>query len=187
MKKDSLAPKTDYEIVLQTLENVDDYKYLIERYEKKLFIYIQRILYVNKEDTEDILQEVFIKAYRNLNSYDPKYNFSSWIYRITHNEAISFLRANKKRQLDISNDMENNIFDTIASDIDIEKEAIKDWDSKRVHEVLAKLDSKYREVLVLKYIEEKDYNEISDILQIPSGTVGSLINRAKDKFKKLIK
>jgi len=187
MRRDGVTQKTDYEIVLQTLENVDDYKYLIQRYEKKLFIYIQRILYVNKEDTEDILQEVFIKAYRNLNSYNPQYQFSNWIYRITHNEAISFLRSNKKRQLEISNDMENSIFDTIASDIDIEKEAIKDWDSRRVHEILAKLDSKYREVLVLKYIEEKDYNEISDILQVPSGTVGSLINRAKDKFKKLVK
>jgi len=181
-----MLKKTDKEIVKLVVEDSDNYRYLVERYEKKLLRYIKRLLYINTEDAEDILQEVFIKAYRNLNSYSPKYKFSSWIYRIAHNEAISFLRKNKKRRLEIVNDPEKNIFDTLASDLDLEKEYIEKDSEKEFENVLYKLDTKYRDILVLKFLEGKDYNEISEILHISSGTVGSLISRAKVKLKDLI-
>jgi len=177
---------TDQQLVEHTLADIDQYKYLVERYEKKLLSYIKSILYVNNEDAEDILQEVFIKAYRNLNSYNPEYKFSSWIYRITHNESVSFLRKNKNQMKNIPNSSEKNIFDTIPSNIDLEKEVFKESERDSVVLLVKKLDSKYRDVLYLKYIDQKDYNEISEILHIPSGTVGSLISRAKIKLKKLI-
>ena len=178
--------KSDEEIVQMTLENINNYRYIIERYEGKLMRYIRGLLYVNTEDAEDILQEVFIKAYRNLNSFNPKYKFSNWIYRIAHNEAVSFLRKNKKRKLEIANDPEKDIFENLASDLDLEKEYMEEDSAKRVGKILAKLDTKYRDVLVLKYLEGKDYNEISEILHIPSGTVGSLISRAKIKLKDMM-
>jgi len=182
----NIQKKVDKEIVKLTLENPDNYRYLVERYEKKLLGYVKRLLYVNTEDAEDILQEVFLKAYRNLNSYNPKYKFSSWIYRITHNEAVSFLRKSKRRSLEIANNPNRNIFDTLPSGLDLEKECMEeDW-KKEFEEALYRLDVKYREVLVLKFLEEKDYNEISEILRIPAGTVGSLISRAKVKLKDLI-
>lgn len=177
--------KTDAEIVQMTLEEVNNYGLLVEKYEAKLLRYIKRILYVNTEDAEDILQEVFIKAYRNLNSYDSKYKFSNWIYRIAHNEAVSFLRKNKKRLKDIPNGSEENIFDTIVSDVDIEKEYLQEIEKEDLTKLLYELDVKSRDVLILKFLEEKDYNEISEILHVPSGTVGSLISRAKVKLKKL--
>ena len=86
----------DNDIVEMVIKDPNSYKYIIERYEKKLLGYIRRILFVSKEDAEDILQDVFIKAYKNINSYDSKYSFSSWIYRIAHNESVSFLRKKKK-------------------------------------------------------------------------------------------
>jgi len=181
-----MKEKSDQELVKETLKGIDNYKYLVERYEKRLSTYIKRILYLNTEDAEDILQEVFIKAYRNLNSYNPKYKFSNWIYRIAHNESVSFLRKNKNLQKNIVNTEENNIFDSIPSDIDLEKEILEDSEREGVLHILQKLDPKSRDVLQLKYIEEKDYNEISEILQISSGTVGSLISRAKIKLKKLL-
>lgn len=181
-----MLKETDEEIVKLTVESSDNYRYLVERYEKKLLRYIKRLLYINTEDAEDILQEVFLKAYRNLNSYNPKYKFSSWIYRIAHNEAISFLRRNKKRKFEVVNDPEKNIFDTLASDLDLEKEYIEKDREKELEKVLYKLDAKYRDVLVLKFLEGKDYNEISEILHISAGTVGSLISRAKVKLKDLI-
>ncbi len=116
---------SDQEVVKLTLEDNKNYKELVNRYENKLLRYIKRILYVANEDAEDILQESFIKAYKNLNSYNPKYKFSSWIYRITHNEAISYLRKNKKRNADIKNDNEENILDNLPSDLDLEAEMIK--------------------------------------------------------------
>ncbi len=176
----------DKRIVRLTLKDSTNYRYLVERYEEKLKRYIKRLLYINTEDAEDILQEVFIKAYRSLNSYNSKYKFSNWIYRIAHNEAVSFLRKNKRRRLEIVNDPENNILENLASGLDIEKEYMQKDSFKELEIELSKLDSKYRDVLVLKYFEEMDYNEISEILHISSGTVGSLISRAKVKLKELI-
>jgi RNA polymerase sigma-70 factor, ECF subfamily len=173
----------DFDIVQMTLEDVNAYRYIIDRYESKLLRYIQRILYVNVEDAQDILQEVFLKAYKNINSYNPKYKFSSWIYRIAHNEAVSFLRK-KKTVLESTQD--ENIFETIPSDLDIEDEFLLNLKGKEVRDILKKLDKKYKEVLVLRYFEQMGYNEIAQVLHIPEGSVASLINRGKLKFKILI-
>lgn len=181
-----MKEKTDWQVVQATLDNIDNYKYIVERYEQKLLAYIKRMLYINDQDAEDILQEVLIKAYRNLNSYNPKYKFSNWIYRITHNEAVNFLRKNKNLRKNIPNDPNSDIFETLSSDIDIEKENMDDSQKKEVLSAISKLDKKYKDVLILKYLEEKDYNEISEILHIPSGTVGSLISRGKIKLKNLL-
>lgn len=179
-EKDSFS---DQELVKMVLENLNSYQYIIERYESKLLRYIQRVIYVSIEDAEDILQEVFIKAYKNINGYDSKYSFSGWIYRIAHNEAISFLRK-KKRVIEGSGDVE--VFEEISSGEDIEDDFVSELKRKEVRELLSKLDPKYREVLVLKYFEDMEYNEISDILHTSVGNVSSLISRGKKQFKILV-
>lgn len=183
MKKEKFKTMSDIEIVESVKEDLTAYKYIIDRYETKLFRYIQRILYISKEDTEDILQEVFLKAYKNINGYDSRYSFSSWIYRIAHNEAISFLRK-KKSVIESNQDIE--IFDKISSGEDIEDDFVIELKRKEVRELLSKLDSKYREVLILRYFEDMGYNEISDILHTSVGNVSSLIDRGKKKFKILV-
>ncbi|MHC1716363.1 MAG: RNA polymerase sigma factor [Candidatus Dojkabacteria bacterium] len=176
----------DSKLVKLVLEDADNYKLVVERYQNQLLWYIKRVLYINTEDAEDILQEVFIKAYRNINSYNSQYKFSNWIYRIAHNEAINFLRKNKNRKLEVANDPDNPIFDDIASELDIEKEYIDSCSKDEIEKHIHSLEPKYRDVVILKFMEEKDYNEISEILHIPSGTVGSLISRAKVKLRELI-
>ena len=177
---------SDQEVVKLTLEDNKNYKELVNRYENKLLRYIKRILYIGNEDAEDILQESFIKAYKNLNSYNSKYKFSSWIYRITHNEAISYLRKNiKKRNSDIKNDNEESILDNLASDLDLEAEMIKKDTKKIVNNALKSSDQKYRDVLILKFLEEMDYNEISNVLDMFIWYCW-LISRAKVKLKELI-
>lgn len=178
--------KTDQELVTESLNEANLFACIILRYEKKLFRYIQRTLYINKEDSEDILQEVFIKVYRNLNSFNPRYKFSSWIYRITYNECINHLRKHKYEKHQINLEVESDTYKELVEDIDLESNAIKADTQLNVQHILEKLDEQSRTVLVLKYIEEKDYNEIADILQTSTGNVGSLVNRAKIKFKKLI-
>lgn len=173
----------DYELVKRALLKPDDFSYLIEKYEAKLFRYIQRTLFVNKEDTEDLLQEVFIKTYRNLNSYNPKYKFSSWIYRITYNTCISHYRKHQKNKEMQTVKLTDKDISKLVSDDDIENEAIQEFDKKMVNDALAKLADNYRNAIVLKYIEEMDYAEISAVMQIPTGSVGSLINRGKAILK----
>ncbi len=166
-----------------TLRDLNAYKYIIDRYEKRLLRYIQRILFISKEDAEDILQEVFIKAYKNINGYDSRYSFSSWIYRIAHNEAVSFLR---KRKSSVQGYQDMDVFDNLPSDESIEDNFISELRNKEVKNILKMLEPKYREVLILRYFEDMEYNEISDILHTSVGNVSSLINRGKKRFKVLV-
>ena len=78
----------DEQLVQLSLNNQDYFYYLMKRYEIKLLRYIKRLTTVSPEEAKDIIQEIFIKVYRNLNGFNPKLKFSSWIYRIAHNEII---------------------------------------------------------------------------------------------------
>ena len=112
---------------------------------------------------------------------------SSWVYRIAHNEAITHLRKVAARPA-VSMDSEAGeaIAATLKSDLDLASEADAKMVAERIQEVIAELPDKYREVIVLRYFEDKDYQEISDILKKPPGTVATLLSRAKERLKKLV-
>ena len=107
-------------------------------------------------------------------------------YRITHNEVISNYRKFKNKPSIISFDVDGEFIKNIADDLDIEKEINLKELKTDVSLVLNKMDIKYREVLVLRFLEEKNYREISDILKKPEGTVATLLNRAKKQFLKIL-
>jgi len=177
--------KSDAELVKLALSKPDNFLYIMKRYEKPLFYYIRRISSFDPEDCEDILQDVFIKVYRNLNGFDTKLKFSSWIYRITHNEVISKFRKSKARPQTVTSEVSEEILDFIKADINFEKEIDNKKLREMINAVLLEMDIKYRDVMVLRYFEEKNYKEISDILRKPEGTVGTLLNRAKKQFNKI--
>jgi RNA polymerase sigma-70 factor (ECF subfamily) len=178
-----IAQKSDAELVALSLENQENYAYIIKRYEAQLGRYVLRLSNFSREEAEDILQDVFIKVYQNLNSFDPKLKFSSWIYRITHNEVISCFRKNKNVSKVISWDVDNDIVDQIVFDFDIKKELDRENLAEQIKKILKTMDYKYAQVLELKFLEEKSYKEISDILQKPENTIATWINRAKKQFK----
>jgi len=176
--------KSDNELVALSLKKKEFYRYLIERYEKKLIRYIMRLAMLRNEDAEDILQEVFIKVYINLNDFDKSLKFSSWIYRITHNETINYLRKRKSRLNTSYSDINEIIINNIRADLDIEGDIDKKYLKNNIEKAMSSIDKKYQEVLILKYMESKDYKEISDILRKPIGTVATLLKRAKEQLKK---
>lgn len=178
---------TDQELVDATLRDKNNYLDIVNKYENKLSVYINRLGSFDRDQVKDILQEVFIKAYLNINDYDSSLSFSSWIYRITHNETISFFRKQSIRPKTFSKQEDLQVFENLVSDIDLEKELDKRYVREQIQKSLAVLDYKYREVLVLRFLEEKSYEEISDILKIPSGTVATCINRGKVKLKEILK
>jgi len=159
------------------------YAEIVERYQTKLFVYIYRLV-GNKEEAEDLLQDVFVKAYKNLNSYDTDRKFSSWIYRIAHNESVNYIKRKSLKRF-IS-------FETITTTKDkldsssIEEGADKAWlrkeISQEVSDAINKLPFKYKQVLTLRYYSDQSYEEIGEILGRPVNTVGTLINRAKKKL-----
>ena len=178
--------KTDEQIVVLTLKNQDYYLCLMKRYEAKLLNYILKISNINREDGEDVLQEVFIKAYQNLNDFDLNFKFSNWIYSIAHNTTISAFRKKKVRPQTVpweDKDL-NNISE---STLDVENTSLQKLTYKQVLKIINQLSLKYKDVLILKFVEGKDYQEMSDILRKPMGTIATLINRAKKSLKQELK
>ena len=156
------------------------YKKIIERFEDKLGRYINQMIY-SRADKEDVLQEVFIKTFKNLNSYNSDLKFSSWIYRIAHNETINWIKKNQK----------NKMVEIIDNDVDInsqEKSAYEKMshikDIKKIQKCIGKIPIKYKEAILLRYIEEKTYEEISDILRKPTSSIGTLIQRGIKELQK---
>jgi len=178
-----IEQKSDAELVALSLANQGNYAHLIRRYERQLLRYILRLSNFNHEEAEDVLQDVFIKVYQNLNSFDPKLKFSSWIYRITHNEVISAWRKNKNKSQIISWDVDNKMVEQIVADFDIKKELDNQHLAQQIDRVFETMDFKYAQVLVLRFLENKSYKEISDILQKSENTVATMLSRAKKKFK----
>jgi len=178
--------KTDEQIVVLTLKNQDYYLCLMRRYEAKLLNYILKISNISREDAEDILQEVFVKAYQNLNDFDLNFKFSNWIYSIAHNTTISAFRKKKVRPQTISWE-DKDLNNILKSTLDIEDTSLQKLSYKQIVKIINQLPLKYKDVLILKFVEGKDYREISDILHKPMGTIATLINRAKKSLKQELK
>jgi RNA polymerase sigma-70 factor (ECF subfamily) len=155
---------------------------LMERYHKKLFRYGQKFLF-DKDNIEDIVQEVFIKTYQNINSFDSTQRFSPWIYRIAHNTFINEIRRHSRNPLQFFD------FDVLISHPADEDPAVKEREQNEMRTMLdsglEKVKANYREILILYYLEELSYKEIAEILRIPVGTVGIRLKRAKDSLKKV--
>jgi len=161
------------------------YSELVKRYQNKIFSYINRLIN-NRDEAEDLTQDVFIKVYKNLYGFDIKRKFSSWIYRIAHNESVNYLK--KKSYFKILSLEQNEFFmNTLASSENIIENIIKNENAQKVKKLLEKLSFSHREVIVLRYFEERSYEEISDILRKPVNTVGTMINRAKGQLEKMLK
>lgn len=167
-------------------EDKEFFGILIRRYENRIIAYVRRIGAKNQEAAEDIAQNIFIKAYVNINSFQKDQKFSSWLYGIAHNECIDHWRKNKRHRENISLEGSEDLFALISSGEDLEDEVVARFDSEKTKKMLDNLPVKAREVLVLRYLEDKSYEEISDILRKPVSTVGTMIRRAKKKFKEVL-
>lgn len=176
---------SEMEIIQKALIEVDFFSCLYERYEARLLRYIKRLTHATNMEAEDILQESFINIWKNLHAFDQGLKLSSWIYRIVHNQAVSGLR----KKLSYGKDEAMEWDETLNASIPDETpgnglEELPDLDQS-AHAVLEQLPLPYKEVLVLKFLENMSYEEISDVLKLPEGTVATRINRAKKAFRLL--
>ncbi|MDB5254557.1 MAG: sigW [Parcubacteria group bacterium] len=174
---------TDEELVAMVQQgNTEPFGALVERYEEKLLRYGRRFL-STVEDIEDLVQDVFMNVYKNIQSFDTSQKFSPWIYRIAHN---TFVNGLKKRSNDKMDMIDFDILVSHAVDDDpIKKEREQKEMREMIDGVLKELKPKYREVLVLYYLEDMSYKEIADILEVPTSTVGIRIKRAKASMQEL--
>ncbi len=176
-----MKEKTDEELAQLTQQKKKEaFGVLVTRYEEKLLRYGKRFLF-NYESIEDAVQNVFIKTYRNIQSFDNSKKFSSWIYRIAHNEFVNIIKRSKKESFlffDADTILSFPGKDNILKEIETKEE------KKYLEQYLNKLKTKYREPLILYYFEDKNYEDISEILEIPISTVGIRLKRGRNQIKK---
>ena len=178
----NIDEKISDEDLVELIRNKDKelYSFVIDRYEKRLKAYIRRLTN-NSNEVDDLVQQALVNTFIALQSFESNKKFSSWIYRIAHNLTINWLT---KKKADIFLSEEEGLADSIKSDIDIHSEIIDGETSRHLTEAINKLPEKFKEPFILKYIEERSYEEISDILRKPKNTVGTMISRAKGLLKK---
>jgi len=154
---------------------------LMDRYRDSIYYMLLKMVN-NASDAEDLTIEAFGKAFRNLESYAPKFAFSTWLFKIATNNCVDFIRKKQSAPLSIDQLQESmyNITVNIPSDLpDPEEALINDQKIDILRKIVNQLKSPYREIIELRYYKEYSYEEIAVELKIPIGTVKAQLNRAK--------
>lgn len=177
------ADKTDEEIAIQVQKgDASSFGLLMERYGPKLTRYGRKFL-IDGEDIKDLLQDVFIKAYTNMQGFDASRKFSPWIYRIAHNEFVNTIKKRSGRMTFSLSDFDTLLPHPVAKE-DVESDAERRELRALLEGGLTMLDPKYREPLVLYYFEDMDYRAIAEVLHLPVSTVGIRLQRGKAMLAK---
>jgi len=160
---------------------------IVSLYQHKLYQVCYRML-GNKQESEDIAQEAFVRAYMNLHTFDQKRKFSTWLYRIATNLCIDRIRKKKPDyylDAEVAGTEGLDMYSQIAADEKLPEEQLEQMELQdRIQYEIGRLPDKYRSVIVLKYIEELSLQEISEILDMPLGTVKTRIHRGREALRK---
>jgi len=184
--------KEDKELIKEFIAgNPKSLEIVIDRYLKPIFNYVYRITN-ERNETEDIVQEIFIKVWKNIRKFDQKQNFKTWIFTITRNTAIDWLRKRKNvvfSELDPKTDSDDErsfaekILDIepLPDEIFMRKEL-----EKELENALLKIKPNFREIIFLRYKEDLTFQEIAEIVDKPLNTVKSQWRRALQNLRKII-
>ena len=183
--------KKDFELVRKAKSGDGRaYDILMEQYHDAVFNIVYRMVR-NKQEAEDLTQETFIKAYNSINLFNEEYAFSTWLFKIATNHCIDFFRKRKLKTYSMDEPVqykEDEIKHEYASDDPtMEHRMIDSEKSRLIREAINKLPEKYRMAIILRHHEEKSYDEIAQILNLPLGTVKARIFRAREMLKKHLK
>jgi len=154
---------------------------LMNRYRDSIYYMLLKMVN-NPSDAEDLTIEAFGKAFRNIDSYTPRYAFSTWLFMIATNNCIDFVRKKQSSPvpLDQGNEVMDDLTHNIQSDLpDPEETLINEQKIATLRNIVNQLKSPYREIIELRYYKEYSYEEIASELNIPLGTVKAQLYRAK--------
>jgi RNA polymerase sigma factor (sigma-70 family) len=154
---------------------------LMNRYRDSIYFMLLKMVN-NQSDAEDLTIEAFGKAFRNLDLYTPKFAFSTWLFRIATNNCVDFIRKKQMSPAPFDGTLDNldNVTVNIQSDLpDPEESLINHQKIEALKDIVNQLKPRYRSLIQLRYYKEYSYEEISDELNIPIGTVKAELYRAK--------
>jgi RNA polymerase sigma-70 factor, ECF subfamily len=184
------AALTDQQVVQLAREGRERaYRELIGRYQRPVFSLIYRLVR-DREKAEDLAQDTFIKVLNAIERYDPKYKFSSWIFKIAHNTALDQLRRKEPETLSIDGsphartaaEVESSTITPESGDETPEQYALNRELGTEIEQAIGTLRSEYRTAILLCHVEGRPYEEIAEIMAVPLGTVKTYIHRGRKEL-----
>ena len=190
----SLSEKAQQDLELvEKAKNGDQHAYaqLLGKYRDAIYFMLLKMVN-NKADAEDLTIEAFGKAFKNLDNYTPNFAFSTWLFKIASNNAIDYIRKQRKDTIsfDQSADKDHQFSpsNVIQSDTpDPEANMINDQQIKMMRDVVSRLKPRYRSLIELRYFKEYSYDEIAEHLDIPIGTVKAQLFRARELLMNILR
>lgn len=177
---------TEESVLVEKLREPDSreaaFRELVVHYQERLYWHIRRIV-LNHDDTDDVLQETFIKVFRNIDGFKGDSKLYSWMYRIATNEALSFLKRNSKIQGVDDGELQEHLIQRLTSDPYFDG----DQAELELQKALAALPEKQRLVFNMKYFEEMKYDQMSEVLETSVGALKASYHLAVKKIKKYLK
>ncbi|MBN8703892.1 MAG: sigma-70 family RNA polymerase sigma factor [Bacteroidetes bacterium] len=196
LDSNNLSEKAIYDIKLveRAIANGDQKAYaeLMTRYRDSVYFMLLKMVN-NKEDADDLTIEAFGKAFKRLQQYTPNFAFSTWLFKIASNNCIDFIRKkklNNSYSIDktfTNEDGSQSSVDLRSDSLDPEENVIKKQKVELMRDVVEKLKPRYRQLVELRYFEELSYEEISDKLELPVGTVKAQLFRAREFLANILK
>jgi RNA polymerase sigma-70 factor (ECF subfamily) len=186
----SANAKKDFMLVLRAKDGDQKaYTALMQRYTDSLYFLALKIVN-NKDDAMDLTVETFAKAFENIEKYKPDFAFSTWIFKIATNNCIDFVRKKRLKVVSLQSLTEENRderqFYMISNTLNPEETSIKKEESENLKNILEHLPQRYRTLIILKYYDEKSYEEISQQLDLPLGTVKAQLSRARELMSNIM-
>jgi len=187
----NLPGQIDAELARRSITGDEDsFALLVKRYQRPLVNFIARMI-GDVETALDLSQEVFIKIYCALDRFDPKYRFSTWAYRIAMNVAIDYMRRRSPltTSLDAAIESDDSSFERQYSQVEnsLDQELVNKERSEQIRHVISRLPLRYRQLIVLRYIDDLSYSEIAEATRLPLGTVKNRLFRAHDLVRHSLK
>ena len=183
----------DYHLIRAALDSGDQKAYaeLMGRYRDSVYFMLLKMVN-NKDDADDLTIEAFGKAFKRLSQYTPNYAFSTWLFKIASNNCIDFIRRKKMTTFSIDRTFENDeggemSMDIKAEGLNPEENMVKKQKVKHMRDVVEKLKPRYRILVELRYFDELSYEEISEKLDLPLGTVKAQLFRAREFLANILK
>ena len=183
----------DYELIIRATEEKDQQAFseLMDKYKNSIYFMLLKMVN-NNDDAEDLTLEAFGKAFNRLNQYTPNYAFSTWLFKIATNNCIDFLRKKKKNVMSIDNrvsnkDGEEYMFEIKSDGMTPEQIAMNDQKIQLMRQYVKKLKPRYQTLVEMRYFKEMSYDEISEEMDLPLGTVKAQLFRAREFLYNIMK
>ena len=184
---ENLRKFTDSELIEIAISGREEsFEELVRRYQRPITNYVYRML-GNYDAALDVTQEIFIKVYNSMARYSSEYKFSTWLYKISHNAAIDYIRRHSVHEQSLEAENEDGVYQVQYESKHLSPEQEREHSEWReeIDTVVKRLPTGYRELILLRHTKDLSYDEIAEITNLPLGTVKNRLFRAREMMREM--